>query len=68
MPLPEVPVSFVDGVRTVTTAGDVATQNGMAAHLYFVTRSMQDEYFANGDGELLFVLEAAPSGSVPNSA
>ena len=29
----------------------------MATHLYFLTRSMQDEYFYNGDGEMLFVPE-----------
>ncbi len=57
VPLPDAPLPFVDGVRTMTTAGDVGTQNGMAAHLYFVTESMRDEYVANADGELLFVLE-----------
>jgi homogentisate 1,2-dioxygenase len=55
VPAPDSPVSFVEGVRTVTTAGDVATHDGIAAHLFFVTRSMQDEYFADADGELLFV-------------
>ena len=46
-----------EGVRTITTAGDAATQSGMAAHVYLITRSMQDEYFWNADGEMLFVLE-----------
>jgi homogentisate 1,2-dioxygenase len=55
IPLPTAPVSFVEGVRTITTAGDAATQTGMAAHVYLVTRSMQDEYFWNADGEMLFV-------------
>ena len=27
----------------------------MGAHLYFVTRSMMDEYFYDADGELLFI-------------
>ena len=27
----------------------------MGAHVYLVTRSMEDEYFYNADGELLFV-------------
>ena len=53
--IPESNSTFVDGVRTITTAGDVNTQTGMAASLYFVTRSMADEYFYNADGELLFV-------------
>ncbi len=53
--IPSAPLSFVDGVRTVTTAGDAAAQAGMAAHVYLATRSMQDEYFYNADGEMLVV-------------
>ena len=48
-------LSFIEGIRTVTTAGDAGSQAGMAAHLYLATRSMADEYFYNADGELLFV-------------
>jgi len=55
VPIPEGPISFVDGVRTITTAGDANTQTGMSASLYFVTQSMADEYFYNADGELLVV-------------
>ena len=51
--VPAEPLSFVEGVRTMTTAGDAGAQSGMGAHLYFVTRSMQDEYFYNADGEML---------------
>jgi homogentisate 1,2-dioxygenase len=58
VPIPDADLGFVDGVRTITTAGDAATQCGMAAHLYFVTRSMRDEYLYNADGELLFVPQA----------
>jgi homogentisate 1,2-dioxygenase len=53
--LPTTPVTFLQGVRTMTTAGDAATQAGMGAHLLFVTQSMKDEYFANADGELMIV-------------
>jgi homogentisate 1,2-dioxygenase len=53
--IPEEPLGFLDGVRTVTTAGEAGASAGMAAHLYFVTRSMTDEYFYNADAELLFV-------------
>jgi homogentisate 1,2-dioxygenase len=53
--IPDEPLSFVDGVRTITTAGDAGTQAGMGAHVYVVTRSMEDEYFYNADGELLLV-------------
>jgi homogentisate 1,2-dioxygenase len=55
--IPNEELSFLEGVRTITTAGDAATQSGMAAHVYLITRSMQDEYFWNADGEMLFVLE-----------
>ena len=55
MPIPSEDVTFLRGVRTVTTAGDAATQAGMAAHVYLFTRSMRDEYFYNADGEMLIV-------------
>src|SRR4051812_1259660 len=51
IPLPEQPQSFLDGVRTMTTAGDANTQTGMGAHVYLITRSMQDEVFYNADAE-----------------
>ena len=54
-PMPNEPRSFLDGVTTMTTAGDVNTQAGMATHLYLINTSMQDEYFMNADGELMFV-------------
>jgi len=53
--IPNEKLSFLDGVRTITTAGDAGTQAGMGAHVYLITRSMQDEYFYNADGEMLFV-------------
>ncbi len=49
------PLSFIEGIRTMTTAGDAGSQAGMAAHLYLATRSMQNEYFYNADGEMLIV-------------
>ena len=57
LPMPEQELSFVEGLRTMTTAGDVGSQAGMGAHIYLVTRSMQDEYFYNADAEMLFVPE-----------
>jgi homogentisate 1,2-dioxygenase len=53
--IPNEKLSFLEGVRTITTAGDAGTQAGMGAHFYLITRSMQDEYFYNADGEMLFV-------------
>jgi homogentisate 1,2-dioxygenase len=57
IPLPEhgAALTWISGMRTVTTAGDVNTQAGMAAHVYLVTDSMQDEYFFSADSELLVV-------------
>lgn len=51
----ETPLTFVTGMRTMTTAGDVNTQIGMANHLYTVTASMDDEYFSSADSELLII-------------
>jgi homogentisate 1,2-dioxygenase len=48
-------LNFLSGMRTMTTAGDVNTQAGMAASLFFVNTTMTDEYFYNSDGELLVV-------------
>lgn len=55
--VPDEALTFVTGLRTVTTAGDSDTQVGMAAHLLFVTRSMENEYFFNADGEYLIVAQ-----------
>ncbi|MBV9813477.1 MAG: homogentisate 1,2-dioxygenase [Acetobacteraceae bacterium] len=55
LPLPDGNLTFVQGVHTITTAGDAASHGGMGAHVYLITRSMQDAYFYDADGELLFV-------------
>ena len=55
VPIPKEPLTFLTGMRTMTTAGDVNTQAGMAAHIYLVTQSMERDYFYNADGELLVV-------------
>jgi homogentisate 1,2-dioxygenase len=57
VPIPETPVTFIDGIRTMTTAGDVQSQSGMAAHVYVANAQMVDEHFFNADGELLIVPE-----------
>ncbi len=53
--IPAAPTDFVDGLVTIGGNGDVATQSGMAAHLYLANRSMTDRVFQNADGELLIV-------------
>ncbi|WP_237072624.1 homogentisate 1,2-dioxygenase [Pseudaestuariivita rosea] len=55
VPHSDAPLTFLTGMRTMTTAGDVNTQVGMAAHIYLITQSMQDEYFYSADSELLIV-------------
>jgi homogentisate 1,2-dioxygenase len=54
-PMPNEGTNFISGIRTMTTAGDVNTQTGMAASVYLVNQSMKDEYFYNADGEMLVV-------------
>ncbi|MEP2945479.1 MAG: homogentisate 1,2-dioxygenase [Lentilitoribacter sp.] len=48
-------LNWITGMRTMTSAGDVNTQVGMASHVYLVTKSMEDEYFFSADSELLVV-------------
>ena len=56
-PFPDGEVTFLGGLRTITTAGDSDTQVGMAAHVLLVTASMTDAYFFNADGEYLVVAQ-----------
>jgi len=57
IPVPGEALTFLTGLRTITTAGDSDTQVGMAAHIALVTRSMEAEYVFNADGELLVVAQ-----------
>ncbi|MEH2618416.1 homogentisate 1,2-dioxygenase [Bradyrhizobium sp. AZCC 1620] len=56
-PIPKEDVTFLQGVQTMTTAGDANTQAGMAAHVYLITKSMVDQHFYNADGEMMFVAQ-----------
>lgn len=47
--------TFENGVNTMTTAGDVLTQTGMATHIYDFNTNDADTYLCVADGELLFV-------------
>ena len=49
------PATLLDGMQTITTAGDAGSLAGMATHVYCATRSMEREAFYNADGEMLFV-------------
>jgi homogentisate 1,2-dioxygenase len=57
VPLPDEKLTFVSGLRTMTTAGDCETMAGMGAHVLLVTQSMAREHFFNADGELLVVAQ-----------
>ena len=53
--MPEEPLTWLEGLRTIATNGDVHSQRGMAAHVYLANRSMETTYFYDADGELLIV-------------
>jgi homogentisate 1,2-dioxygenase len=54
-PIPDAPLDFIDGVRTIVANGDVRAQSGMAALIYTANRSMQRRVLVNTDAEMLFV-------------
>src|SRR6202163_1899346 len=55
IPIPKAPTDFVQGMVTLGGNGDVATQVGMAVHIYAANTSMTDRCFYNADGEMLIV-------------
>ena len=57
VPMPPDKVTFVTGLRTITTAGDAESHAGMASHLLFITASMTREHICNSDGEFLIVAQ-----------
>jgi homogentisate 1,2-dioxygenase len=54
-PMSKKATDFVQGIVTLGGNGDVATQTGMAAHIYAANASMTDRYFYNADGEMLIL-------------
>ncbi|KXN68802.1 Homogentisate 1,2-dioxygenase [Conidiobolus coronatus NRRL 28638] len=53
--IPEEPLTFVEGLFTVAGAGEPATREGLAIHMYLANKSMDKEAFQNSDGDLLIV-------------
>ena len=51
----DVSVDFVSGLRTMATCGNASAHVGMASHVYVANQSMDDSFFMNADGEMLFV-------------
>ncbi|MCF8466522.1 MAG: homogentisate 1,2-dioxygenase [Sneathiella sp.] len=60
IPLPDAETTFPAGIATMTTAGSVLAQAGMAAHVYAFNANMTDDYFFNADAEMLLVPELGP--------
>ena len=56
-PIPNINLTFVAGLHTITTAGDAETLSGMASHVALVTASMEREHFFNADGEFMVVAQ-----------
>lgn len=53
-PIPSSPHDFVDGLRSLCSAGGPETRSGLAVHIYTATNSMECRAFNNSDGDLLF--------------
>ena len=53
--IPDEPLDFVDGLRTLVANGDADAQTGMATHVYLATQSMRQCALVNADGEMLLV-------------
>lgn len=56
-PLTGEPATFLTGLSTISTGGDVNTQIGFAIHVYVASQDMVDDYFYSADGEMLIVPE-----------
>ena len=55
VPIPDAPTDLIEGLHTLGGNGDVGTQTGIAIHIYAANTAMNDRYFYNADGEMLFV-------------
>jgi homogentisate 1,2-dioxygenase len=55
LPIPAEGLTFLTGMRTITTCGDAGAQSGMAASIALVTRDMLAETFWNADAEMLVI-------------
>ncbi|TKB47382.1 homogentisate 1,2-dioxygenase [Thalassotalea mangrovi] len=53
--IPEQRTDFIDGLITMAANGSAASHTGIAIHHYACNADMEDRYFCNADGELLFV-------------
>ncbi|MEE2746142.1 MAG: homogentisate 1,2-dioxygenase, partial [Pseudomonadota bacterium] len=54
LPIPSEKTDFISGLVTMMGAGDVG-MTGLAIHIYAANSDMEEKYFYNADGEMLFV-------------
>jgi homogentisate 1,2-dioxygenase len=55
--MPSEKTDIIDGIVTMAGGGDSNSWAGLAAHIYAANSSMENRYFYNADGEMLFVLQ-----------
>ncbi len=55
LPYPNAPTHFIDSLVTLAENGGLEIQNGAAIHLYAATKSMENCFFYNADGDFLIV-------------
>jgi homogentisate 1,2-dioxygenase len=53
--IPDRPLDFLDGIKTLFGNGSAVAQYGMAIHIYVANRSMSGRAFSNADGEMLLL-------------
>lgn len=51
--VPDEPVDFVQGLKTVAVSGDPGSLNGLAIHIYTANRDMDHRAFYSADGDFL---------------
>ncbi|HEX5314394.1 MAG TPA: homogentisate 1,2-dioxygenase [Gammaproteobacteria bacterium] len=54
-PAPAEAADFLDGLYSVAGNGSAAEQTGCGLHVYNANRSMENRFFYNADGEMIFV-------------
>jgi len=54
-PVPDEKTDLISGMMTLGGNGDANAQAGIGIHIYTANASMENRYFYNADGEMLFV-------------
>src|SRR3546814_10472394 len=53
--IPKEATDLIDGMTTKVENRDPASLEGAAVHIYRANRDMEDRFFVDADGELLFI-------------